>query len=106
VKLLGGVLYHGLPWEQWPAVGWAHDGGAWVVPSGREAHATEIVGDELKAPKVNGFANGQATTHQIFTIDGDGEHRWVNHQNIQRKSMLWIPLPGAPTVSIFYIGKI
>jgi hypothetical protein len=33
----------------------------------------EVVDDELKAPKANGLTEGEATTHQTFTIGDDGE---------------------------------
>jgi hypothetical protein len=29
--------------------------------------------DELKAPKTNGFVEGEATACQVFPISGDGE---------------------------------
>jgi hypothetical protein len=73
VELLDGVLYHGPQWGWWPVVGWAHEDGAWVILQGREAQATEVVGDELKTPKVNGFTEEEATARQTFTIGGDGE---------------------------------
>jgi hypothetical protein len=60
VELLGGVSYHGPQWGQWPVVGWAHDGGIWTVPPGREPQAAEAVDDELEAPKANGFVEGEA----------------------------------------------
>jgi hypothetical protein len=37
----------------------------------RKAQVSEAVGDELKAPKVNGFGEREATAHQTFTIGGD-----------------------------------
>jgi hypothetical protein len=73
-------------------VGWAHEGRAWVTPSGREAQTTDVVGGELKAAKENNFTNGETTACQILNIGGEGERRWGNHQNIYRKSMLQIPL--------------
>jgi hypothetical protein len=45
------------------------------LPPGREAQATEAIGDELKALKANGFAMGEATICQTFTIGEDGEHK-------------------------------
>jgi hypothetical protein len=35
----------------------------------------EVVGDELEAPKVNGFTLGETTARQVLTIDSDGDHR-------------------------------
>jgi hypothetical protein len=43
------------------------------------------LGDELKAPKVKGFTNGEVYARHAFTVSGDDERRCVNHQNIQRK---------------------
>jgi hypothetical protein len=40
-----------------------------------ERLAADTVGDELKAPKSNGFTKGEATAHQTFTVGGDGKHR-------------------------------
>jgi hypothetical protein len=37
--------------------------------------ATEVVNDELKAPKVNGFTEGKATAGQALTIGSNGDHR-------------------------------
>jgi hypothetical protein len=37
------------------------------------AQAAEVVGDELKTPKVNGFAEGEAIARQMFIVDGDDE---------------------------------
>jgi hypothetical protein len=87
-------------------MGWAHEGDVWTVPPGREAHATKAVSDELKASKVNGFTKGEATARQTFTINGNDEHWWENHQNVQRKSALQIPLLCMPTVGVSYTGKI
>jgi hypothetical protein len=36
---------------------------------------TEVVSNELKAPKANGLTEGEATARQAFTVSGDGEHR-------------------------------
>jgi hypothetical protein len=44
-----------------------------LLPLG-EAKTVEAVSDELKTPKVNGFAEGEATTRHAFTIGGDNEH--------------------------------
>jgi hypothetical protein len=52
----------------------------WVDPL--EAQTAEIVGDELKVPKANGFIEGKSTAWQMFTINSDGDHRWRNHRNI------------------------
>jgi hypothetical protein len=38
-----------------------------------ESQAIGAVGDGLKAPKMNGFIEGEATTRQAFTIGGDAE---------------------------------
>jgi hypothetical protein len=40
-----------------------------------ERQVTKVVDDELKAPKVNDFAEGEATTHQMFIIGGDCKRR-------------------------------
>jgi hypothetical protein len=32
-----------------------------LLPPGGEAQASKVVGDELKVPKVNGFAEGEST---------------------------------------------
>jgi hypothetical protein len=81
-ELLGGVLNHGPLWGWCPTVSWAHEGGVWVTPPRGEAQDAELVGDELEAPKANSFTDGEATTHQAFTVDSDGDHRWGNHQNV------------------------
>jgi hypothetical protein len=39
-----------------------------------EAHATEADSNELKAPKANGFAKGEATALQAFTVCVDDEN--------------------------------
>jgi hypothetical protein len=39
----------------------------------RGAQVVNIVDDELKTPKANGFTKGEATTHPMFTVNGDGE---------------------------------
>jgi hypothetical protein len=106
VELLGGVLYHGLQWGWWLAVGWTHESSIRVAPPGWEAQAAKVVGNEFKATKANGFATGEATACQTFTIAEDDERRWGNHQNIQRKSTLQIHIPGAPTISVFYTSKL
>jgi hypothetical protein len=72
-ELLGRVLYHGPPWGWCPIASWAHEGSAWVAPPGGEAQATKVVGDELEAPKVNGFTEGEATTRQACTGGSDGD---------------------------------
>jgi hypothetical protein len=46
-----------------------------VIPPGREAQATKVVGDELKTPKVNGFVEGKAIAYQTFTVSGDDKRR-------------------------------
>jgi hypothetical protein len=41
-----------------------HDkNGAFIAPPGREAQGTEVVGDELRVPKANGFTEGESTEH-------------------------------------------
>jgi hypothetical protein len=42
-------------------------------PPGGEAQAAKAVGDELEAPKANGFAEGVATTHQSLSVSDDSE---------------------------------
>jgi hypothetical protein len=37
------------------------------------AQATEAVGDELYAPKVNSFTKGEATAGQVLAIDVDNK---------------------------------
>jgi hypothetical protein len=54
-ELLDGILYHGPPWGWCPAASRAHEGSARVTPPGGEAQATEVVDDELEAPKENAF---------------------------------------------------
>jgi hypothetical protein len=73
--LLDGVLYHGLPWGRCPATSWAPGSGTCVTPPRGEAQAAEVVGDELKVPKVNYFAKGESTTRQTFTVGMDGDRR-------------------------------
>jgi hypothetical protein len=63
-------------------MGCAPEDGAKVTPPRREAQAVKAFGDELKSPKANGFAEGEATTCQTFNIGGDDECRRVNHQNV------------------------
>jgi hypothetical protein len=72
---------------------------------GGDAQIVEIVSDELKVPKVIGFTEGESIACQTFTVGRDGDHRSGNHQNINRKTMLQIPLPRTPTVSVFCTGK-
>jgi hypothetical protein len=43
-------------------------------PPGGEAQATNVVGDELEAPKVNDFVAGEATACQALSTNGDNEH--------------------------------
>jgi hypothetical protein len=83
---LGGVLYHAPRRGLLPTVGWAHEGDVWVIPPGREAQATKVVGDELKTPKVNGFVEGKAIAYQTFIVSGDDKRRWGNHQNTRGKT--------------------
>jgi hypothetical protein len=42
-------------------------------PPGGEAQAAETVDDKLKAPKMNGFTEGETTTCQVLSVSGDGE---------------------------------
>jgi hypothetical protein len=42
-------------------------------PPGGEAQVAKAVGDELEAPKVNGFVEGEATTHQSLSVSDDNE---------------------------------
>jgi hypothetical protein len=44
-----------------------------VAPLGRETQASEAVNDELKEPKANSFAEGEATAPQTLTISGDDD---------------------------------
>jgi hypothetical protein len=44
-------------------------------PPGGEAQATEVVGDELKVPKMNSFAKGESTARQTFTVGRGGDRR-------------------------------
>jgi hypothetical protein len=62
-ELLSGVLNHGPPQGRCPAASWAHESGAFVTLPGGKAQAAEVVGDELKVPKANGFTEGQSTAH-------------------------------------------
>jgi hypothetical protein len=52
------------------------------APDAGEAQTAKIVGDELKVPKANGFAEGESTARQTFTISSDGDHGRGNHQNV------------------------
>jgi hypothetical protein len=56
-------------------MGCAPEDGAKVTPPRREAQVVKAFGDELKSPKANGFAEGEATTCQMFNIGGDDERR-------------------------------
>jgi hypothetical protein len=40
----------------------------------REAQDAEVVGDELKALKANGFAKGETTARETLTVGREGEH--------------------------------
>jgi hypothetical protein len=40
-----------------------------------EAQAAEVVGDELKVPKVNGFTKGESIACQMFTVATNGDCR-------------------------------
>jgi hypothetical protein len=40
-----------------------------------EAQPTETIGDELKAPKANGFTEGKAITRQVLTASSGDECR-------------------------------
>jgi hypothetical protein len=42
---------------------------------GGEAQATETIGDELKAPKANGFTEGKAIARQVLTASSGDERR-------------------------------
>jgi hypothetical protein len=42
-------------------------------PHKGDAHATNIVGNELEAPKANGFTEGDASAHQALSIGSDDE---------------------------------
>jgi hypothetical protein len=44
-------------------------------PPGGEAQSTEVVGDELKVPKMNSFAEGESTARQTFTLGRGGDRR-------------------------------
>jgi hypothetical protein len=63
---LGGISCHDPLWERWPAAGGTHGSGARAVPKGGEAQAIKIIGDELKAPKANGYAEGKSITRQAL----------------------------------------
>jgi hypothetical protein len=54
-------------------VSWADESDAYVTPPGGEAQGAEVVDDELKVPKVNGFFERESTVRQTFTVDGDGD---------------------------------
>jgi hypothetical protein len=40
-----------------------------------EAQTVKVVGDEGEVPKANGFAEGESTACQTFTIGSDGDCR-------------------------------
>jgi hypothetical protein len=42
----------------------------------------------------------------IVVVGDEPEFQCGNHRNIERKSMLQIPLSGVPTIGVFYTGKI
>jgi hypothetical protein len=44
-------------------------------PAWGEAKTSEVVGDQLKVPKVNGFTEGESIARQTFTVGSDGDCR-------------------------------
>jgi hypothetical protein len=46
-----------------------------AAPPRGEAQAAEVVSNELKAPKTNGFTEGEATACQALTVDSDVDRR-------------------------------
>jgi hypothetical protein len=40
-----------------------------------EAQAAEVVDDELKVPKANGFTKGESIARQTFIVSNDDDHR-------------------------------
>jgi hypothetical protein len=69
---------------------------------GREAQSVEAVSDELKALKVNGFTEGEATTQQTFTVSSDDEHPSERPEEKRAANAL----PDTTSVDIFCIDKI
>jgi hypothetical protein len=48
--------------------------------------ATEVIGDELQAPKVDGFTQGESNAGLVIIIGDDGGFWWMNHWNVQQKA--------------------
>jgi hypothetical protein len=45
------------------------------MPPGRKVQAIKAAGDELKAPKANGFTEGEAIAQEALTVYSDGDHK-------------------------------
>jgi hypothetical protein len=69
-SLLGAV---GNPSVEYPAM--VHCGGGGPLWAGPMMMTPEVVGDELKTPKANDFAKGEASVRQAFVISSDGGRR-------------------------------
>jgi hypothetical protein len=72
---LYGASRHGPLQERWPTTGGAHDDGTQAASKGGQAQVAKLVGDELKAPKVDGFVNGKATVWRTLTSGNGDKHR-------------------------------
>jgi hypothetical protein len=72
---LDGASCHGPLQEWWPTAGRAHDEGTRATSKGGEAQAAESVGDELEAPKADGFAEEKAIAWGTLASGNGDEHR-------------------------------
>jgi hypothetical protein len=67
---------------------------------------TKVVGNELQATKEDGFPRSMANIVVVVSVGNEREFRWINHQNVQRKSVQQIPLLGMKIVGVFCTDKL
>jgi hypothetical protein len=69
------------------------------------AQATEAVGDELYAPKVNSFTKGEATARSGACHRCRQQVLMSELVKCSAESKLQIHHPGAPTLGVFFTGN-
>jgi hypothetical protein len=74
-----------------------------------ETQAAEVVDDEFQPLKANSFTKDETNVSLVLAIGDDGEFRWMNNQNVQRKarykSHFWtrqLSVFPAPIINRFY----
>jgi hypothetical protein len=73
-SLTGGILEGGL--QRWQStVHHSYKNGTLVTLLRRKSQATKLVGGELQATKMNGFAGSEANTGRVVVIANEGEFR-------------------------------